>query len=89
VFLSRGDGSHAWMNLNGRDVLLRKIKSTARENQKSRRLSYRYGGVRITVDFEDFSPDDTSGDGTTMRMKITLRNGRDVRVMKALGSSDC
>jgi len=89
VFLSRGDGSHAWMNLNGRDVLLRKIKSTARENQKSRRLSYLYGGVRITVDFEDFSPDDTSGDGTTMRMKITLRNGRDVRVIKALGSSDC
>ena len=34
VFLSRGDGSHAWMNLNGRDVLLRQIKSAARGKQK-------------------------------------------------------
>jgi hypothetical protein len=88
VFLSRGDGSHAWMNLNGRDVLLRKIKSTARGKQKNRRLSYLYGNVRITVDFED-APDDANGDGDTMRMKITLRNGGTVRVVKAVGSSDC
>jgi hypothetical protein len=88
VFLSRGDGSHAWMNLNGRDVLLRRVKSAARGKQMSSRLSYRYGNVRITVDFEDLAPEDASGDGNT-RMKITLRNGRAVRVVKAVGSSDC
>ena len=55
VFLSRGDGTHAWMNLNGRDVLLRKIKS--RGDRKFRRHSYSYRDVRITVELEDFAPD--------------------------------
>jgi hypothetical protein len=42
VFLSRGDGSHAWMNLNGRDVRLQQIKSGVRANPKLRGYFYRH-----------------------------------------------
>jgi len=89
VFLSRGDGSNAWMNLNGRDVRLQEIKSVASRKAKSHRYLYRYGATRITVEFQGPSQGDDAGDDPMFRMKITLRNGRAVRVVKALGSSDC
>ena len=88
VFLSRGDGSNAWMNLNGRDVRLQKIKSTAGQKEKSHRYLYRYGATRITVEFQGPSQGD-AGDDPMFRMKITLRSGQVVRVVKAVGSSDC
>ena len=86
VFLSRGDGSNAWMNMNGRDVRLQKMKSAAGQKEKTRRYEYRYGATRITVKVEGPSTGDADG---MSRMKITLRNGRAVRVVKAVGSSDC
>lgn len=87
VFLSRGDGSHAWMNLNGRDVRLRKIKSGAGE-RRFRYQSYRYGNVHITVETKDFTP--RAGRPEHMfKMKITLRKGRAVRVVHAIGDADC
>jgi hypothetical protein len=86
VFLSRGDGSHAWMNLNGRDVRLRKIKS--RRDREFRRYSYRYRDVRITVEMEEYTPPPGQTEHTS-KMKITLRQGRRVRVVQALGGSDC
>src|SRR5881394_1236748 len=43
VFLARGDGSNAWMNLNGRDVRLRQIRKSTAGKQKPLRLTYRYG----------------------------------------------
>jgi hypothetical protein len=89
VFLSRGDGSNAWMNLNGRDVRLQKIKSGAGQKEKSRRYLYHYGATRITVEFEGPSQGDAAGDDPMFRMKITLRNGGAVRVVKAVGDSDC
>ncbi|MGZ5437887.1 MAG: hypothetical protein ACXW3F_17655, partial [Pyrinomonadaceae bacterium] len=77
VFLSRGDGSHAWMNLNGRDVRLRKTKSGAGA-RRFRSDSYRYGNVHITVETKDFTP--RAGRPEHMfKMKITLRKGRAVR----------
>lgn len=90
VFLARGDGSDAWMNLNGRDVRLRKIKSNTGQNQKGRRFLYRYQDISIAVDFEDFAPEDAGGENDPMfKMKITLRKGRAVRVVRAVGSADC
>ena len=86
VFLSRGDGSHAWMNLNGRDVRLRKIKSRA--DREFRRYSYRYRDVRITVEFAEYTAPAGETDHTS-KMKITLRKGRTVRVVQAVGGSDC
>lgn len=85
VFLSRGDGSHAWMNLNGRDVLLRQIKSRVRGGQKMRPFIYRYGNVHITVVTE---PSERDTDDM-FKMKIILRSGRSVRVVHAVGSADC
>lgn len=88
VFLARGDGSHAWMNLNGRDVRLLQFKSGVRANRKLRGYFYRYRGVRITVEIEDYTP--PAGEtGHTNKMKITFRKGRTVRVVQAIGGSDC
>ena len=88
VFLSRGDGSYAWMNLNGRDVRLPQIKSGVRANPKLRGYVYRYRGVRITVEIEEYTPPAGETEHTN-RMKITLKRGRTVRVVQALGGSDC
>ena len=77
------------MNLYGRDVRLRQIKSRAR-NQKPRHYTYRYGSVRITVEIQDFAPEGTTGEGDHIyKMKITLRNGHAVRVVRAVGDADC
>lgn len=91
VFLARGDGSNAWMNLGGRDVRLRQIRLTRRGNRKPRPYYYRFGKVRITVLFEAFKPEDAPVDeGDSMfKMKITLRKGRAVRIVRAVGGSDC
>jgi hypothetical protein len=88
VFLSRGDGSHAWMNLNGRDVRLLQFKSGVGANQKVRGYFYRHRGVRITVEIEDYTPPAGETEHTS-KMKITLRKGRAVRVVHAIGGSDC
>jgi hypothetical protein len=88
VFLSRGDGSHAWMNLNGRDVRLQQIKSGVGANRRLRGYFYRHRGVRITVEIEDFTPQAGETEHTN-KMKITLRKGRTLRVVQAVGSSDC
>jgi hypothetical protein len=91
VFIARGDGSQAWMNLGGRDVRLHQIRSSTRENRKLRGYAYRFGKLRISVVIKPFTAaDGPVNDGDPMsRMKITLRNGRAVRVVRASGSADC
>jgi hypothetical protein len=90
VFLARGDGSNAWMNLNGRDVHLQQIKRRASASQGPHRLSYRHDGWQITVVFEAFKAKTATGDTIPMfQMKITVRKGRAVRVGQAVGASDC
>lgn len=87
VFLSRGDGSHAWMNLNGRDVRLRQTKSGAGA-RRPRSEFYRYGNVHIRVETKPFTP--RAGRPEHMfKMKITLRKRRAVRVVHAIGDADC
>ena len=88
VFLSRGDGSHAWMNLNGRDVRLLQFKSGVGANRKLRGYFYRHRGVRITVEVEEYTPPAGAVEHTS-KMKITLRRGRAVRIVQAVGGSDC
>lgn len=88
VFLSRGDGSHAWMNLNGRDVRLLQFKSGVGATRKLRGYFYRHRGVRITVEIEEYTPPPGEIDHTN-KMKITLRKGRAVRIVHAVGGSDC
>jgi hypothetical protein len=91
VFLARGDGSNAWMNLNGRDVRLRQLKSKARGKQNSHRFFYLYKDVRINVVFEDFKPEgaEITEEDPMFKMRITLRKGRAVRTIQAVGSADC
>ena len=87
VFLARGDGSNAWMNLGGRDVRLRQLKSRTRG---VRHYEYRFGELRISADFERFRPEGEPRDSDPMfRLKITLRGGKAVRVVRVVGDSDC
>jgi hypothetical protein len=88
VFLARGDGSNAWMNLGGRDVRLQKLK---RSSGGSKSYEYRFGKLRISVTFENFKPDNEPvSEGDSMfKMKITLRKGRAARIVRAIGDSDC
>ncbi|HKO62996.1 MAG TPA: hypothetical protein VJV03_17685 [Pyrinomonadaceae bacterium] len=87
VFISRGDGSNAWMNLSGRDVRLRQIRSSANRS----RFEYRSGDLRISVVIEPFKPENASvaEADPMMRMRITLRRGRAMKVIRAVGDSDC
>ena len=91
VFLSSGDGSNAWMNLGGRDVRLQQIKSLAMKDLNPKQYSYRLGRLRISVIIEAFTPEGaTVGESDPMfKMKITLRRGQDVRVVRAVGDADC
>lgn len=91
IFLARGDGSNAWMNLGGRDVRLRQVKSLTRENQKLQRYYYRLVGLRVTVVIEPFKPRSAPADEDDFmfKMKITLRQRGALRIVRALGSSDC
>ncbi|MEA2205984.1 MAG: hypothetical protein QOE77_2760 [Blastocatellia bacterium] len=91
VFLSRGDGGNAWMNLGGRDVRLRKVKAPANHKRHADSYYYRVGALRISVLLEPFTPKDgvASDSDMTFKMKITLRKRSAVRVVRATGSSDC
>ena len=91
VFLSSGDGSNAWMNLGGRDVRLQQIKSLAGKDRKPKQYSYRSGSLRISVIIEAFPPEGaTAGESDPMfKMKITLRRGQAVRIVRAVGDADC
>lgn len=91
IFLARGDGSNAWMNLNGRDVRLQQIKSRKRGSRQTQPFHYRFGKLRITVTIEAFKKESeaVNDDDPMAKMRITLRNGRTVRVVRAVGGSDC
>lgn len=91
VFLSSGDGSNAWMNLGGRDVRLRQVRSSTREGKKGRRFNYLWNGLAISVAIEPFKPEGAPvADADSMfKMKITISKGRAVRVIQAVGDSDC
>jgi hypothetical protein len=91
IFLAHGDGSNAWMNLDGRDVRLQQIKSRAAEDRKPLGYAYRLGALRINVVIENFKPANATADeaDSMFKMKITLRHGRTVRIIRAVGDSDC
>ncbi len=91
VFLSSGDGSNGWMNLGGHDVRLQQIKPLTGRDRKPRQYYYRLGTLRITVVIEAFKADHSAGGESDpmFKMKITLRRGNIVRVVRAVGDADC
>ena len=90
VFIARSDGGNAWMNLGGRDVRLRRIKSAPRAARNREPFSYRHGGIRISVLFEDLKPGDPLAAADFMfSLRITLRKGRAARTVRAVGYADC
>jgi hypothetical protein len=88
VFIANSDGSHAWMNLGGRDVRLTPVKTPAR--LKSSQFNYRHGSLRVTVVFEKFATGEQPPDEDfTIKIRIILRRGRAVRTARAIGYADC
>lgn len=89
VFIARGDGSDAWMNLGGLDVRLQQIRSLTRANRKVQRYFYRLGNLRVSVTIERFKPENAPADDDMFKMKITLRRAGAVRIVRAVGDADC
>ena len=90
VFIARSDGSNAWMNLGGRDVRLRQIKSAPRAARNARSFNYLHEGLRISVLFEDLKPGEPLAEADFMfSLRITLRRGRAARTVRAVGYADC
>lgn len=91
VFLSRGDGGNAWMNMSGRDTHLKYITQetfySTGEEIRFWRYTYRAGATKIAVSIRH-NPD-TSNDAAQMLMTITVSRGRSSRRLSAIGSSDC
>ncbi len=90
VFIASADARNVWMNLDGRDVSLAPVR-IPRSVSIPFRASYRWRNVSIAVAVEDFKPPDAPyEEGDSMfRMKITLRRGRAVKTIRAVGSADC
>lgn len=91
VFISSGDGRNTWMNLDGRDVRLKLIKSP-KPNNYPYRSYYRWGKVSIVALFENYKRKDqpSKEDDPTTQVTITLRRGRGrVRTVRAVGEADC
>lgn len=91
IFLARGDGSDAWMNLGGRDVRLRQVKLSKHQAKRGRGFSYLWNGFTISVVIEPFKPEGApvADEDSRFKMKITIRKGRAVRIVRAVGDSDC
>jgi hypothetical protein len=91
VFLARGDGSDAWMNLGGRDVRLRQVKPSKRGGKRVRGFSYLWNGLTISVVIEPFKPEGAlvADEDPAFKMKITIRKDQTVRVVQAVGDTDC
>lgn len=89
VWIAREDGDDAWMNLNGRDRRLIRLgaKSFRRPDGSVERwvARYRAGITRITVEIRTVE----TSDDYTMTAEITLRAGKQKRVVRAIGYSDC
>jgi hypothetical protein len=91
VFLARGNGADAWMNLGGRDIRLKQINSARRPNKIPVRYNYRWRKVSVNVVIRDFKPrrKTDNADEFMFAMTITLRKGRAVKTLRAVGSADC
>jgi hypothetical protein len=91
IFLARGDGSTAYVNLRGRDVHLQQIKSATRESRGLCRYYYRFGKLRVSIVIENVKPDNApvAGGDAAFKITITLRKGRALRTVRAVGDADC
>jgi hypothetical protein len=80
IFLSTGDGTDAWMNLNNRVRQLRLLKLTLRYKTRNGEPStiheYRFGKTRISVRLWKLNEN-----APTYQAKITLQNGRAKRTI--------
>lgn len=81
VFLARGDGTGAWMNLDGRDTRLKLVRSGKTKST----YNYRSGTLLINVAIKNIANDDDFA----LEIKITLKKSRSTRTIKAVGYADC
>ena len=89
VFLSRGDGTNAWIDLDGRDTRLKlfKTSSVKVKGKAVWHYFYRSGGAVIDVSIRE-KPKPADED-IPMLMTIVLRRAGRSRTVAAEGYSDC
>lgn len=87
IYLARGDGSNAWLNLDGRDTRVEFLKTKTKEGASgATKYYYRFGKTNILVSITNSGRYE---DDYPLLMTITLQRGELLRRVKAIGSSDC
>jgi len=89
VFVSREHGDNAWMNLNGRDIRLRKLRGFETTYPTPFRFHYRSGKTYIDVYFQPYTPRAGEDSDHMFGLTIKLRRGKKTRSFRALGHADC
>ncbi len=90
-------GNDAWMNINGKDTKLTRVKSTEDEDVEykvGRRFYEEYSakGIKVRVDYLTTwicSPDDEGCEVTKYDITITVTKGDDSKIVKATGVCGC
>lgn len=97
LFLSELGTDDAWMNIDGKDTKLTRIKSTENEDEDhaiGRRYYEEYSakGLKVRIDYLTTwvcPPDHESCEVTEYEITITVTKGKDSKVVKATGSCGC
>lgn len=94
VFIARGGGEGAWMNLNGRDTRLRLVRISPYPKERigaRRRIDYSAaGGYRVRVETTvDRLSDENNYEPTRFRVALTVSRAGAKTFVRAVGYSGC
>lgn len=89
IFLAHSD-ANGWMNIDGRDTLLKYLKTRiANPNTAKTRWRYYYRAGRTGIMVSIINNPGYTDDDYPYAMIITLKRGRVVRRVKAIGTANC
>lgn len=97
LFLSELGTSEGWMNINGKDIKLKLVKTTENTRRRARvgdRFYEEYSspGVKVRIDYTTkwvCPPRDESCEVTNYDVAITVTKGKSSKTLKAKGSCGC
>jgi hypothetical protein len=97
LFLSELGTDDAWMNINGKDVKLTRVKSTENEDDEykiGRRYYEEYSakGIKVRIDYLTTwicPPEDEGCEVTKFDITITVTKGEASKALKAMGLCGC
>jgi hypothetical protein len=86
-------GKRAWMNINGRDTVLRLVSSTRRSRRETKGSSftetYRSGELTARVTYVVTKPNPSGGEVSKYSATITVSNANSKQTIKVPGECGC